>query len=271
MCALALCPPVIQSPLQTFVHVRYLRYASNYASSSHAAEITAPSHDACESWHWFESYFQLHQNRQGKSYKDWLFARTSSGKSTPDSGDIESGVSSLLRDVVRDRLRKETSPRRVTSLDAGSCSATDGPAISLLELLPDEFNTNNEVEHREITRIAASLADSILDSLSRRERLALLGRKIGLSLTNSLLLKAANCRKSVLAEAHRSALTTVAHNIALAYPDETRPTQASLAVAVFYLIQNAIILWAKAENELSEFLSALTIGNRYKKQELNHG
>jgi len=256
-CALALCPPDMQPVLQAFVHSRYRRYAIQYSSAFQAGEIEMSSLNANEAWHWFESYFQLHRNRQGKSYKDWLFARTSAGKPAADSGDIESGVSLLLRDVVRDRLRSECSSRRVLSLDANACSSEESQPISLMELLPNDFDTNNEVERREIEKIASALADSAIDSLSHRERLALFGRELGLSLTTPLLLKAAGCGKTALAEAHRTALMAVARHITAAYPDESRSTQASLTVAVFSLIRHKIISWARAENGLSEFLNTM--------------
>lgn len=254
-CALALCPPDTQSPLLAFVHQRYRHYATRYSPAFQATEIETASINAREAWHGFETYFQLHRTRRGKSYKEWLFARSSAGSPAPESKDIESGVSLLLRDVVRDRLRSEYSSHRILSLDANVHPHSDHPPISLMELLPDDLNTRNEVERREMNEMAASLVNPIIDSLSYRERLALLGRELGLSLATPMLLKAAACRKTALADAHRTALNAIAHHTTSAYPNETHATQASLTVAVFTLLRQRILFWAEAEKGLSDFLN----------------
>ena len=253
-CALALCEPAIQSVLKAFVHARSSRYAAQYIEAFQAGTAEVYSSNPRETWHWFETYFQLRQNRQGKAYKQWLFARTG-GKTAPDSEDIESGVSLLLRDVVRDRLRSEHSPRRVLSLDANVGTANAGAPVTIKELLPDECDTENDVERREIEQIAASLADSILASLNSRERIALLARELGISVADPRVLRVAGCGKSALAEAYRSALVAVAQRISAAYPAESRATQAALTIAAFEIIRQRVISTAGAEKGLSGFLS----------------
>lgn len=258
-CALDLCPPATQAPLRTFVHERYCRYAARYAGAFQVGEGQVTLPDAREAWHWFESYFQLSLTREGKSYKDWLSARAA-GRAAPEAGDMESGVSLLLRDVVRDRLRSECSSRHILSLDAGTGSGDETVSTSLVELLPDDFDTTTEVERWDLATIASGLADSALESLSRREQLALLGRKLGLSLADPRLLKAAECGKTVLAEAHHTALVALAHHVSAAYPAESRATLASLTVAVFDVVCDHIILQKEPENGLSEFLKSIEGG-----------
>ena len=255
-CALDLCPPATQSSLRAFVHGRYCRYAAQYAGAFQAGECAISSPDHRESWHWFESYFQLSRTRQGKSYKEWLHARAA-GRSALGAGDMESGVSLLLRDVVRNRLRNECAPRRILSLDADVESSGERFSPSLVELLPDGFDMATEVEQRDMARIASHLANSALEALSRREQVALFGRELGQSLANPHLLKAADCGKTALAEAHHSALVALANHVATAYPEESRATQATLTVAVFGVVCDRIISWRKAENGLSGFLNSI--------------
>jgi len=255
-CALALCPSSTQASLRKFVHRRYCSYGRQYARTFHVGESELSSPDFRESWHWFESYFQLSQTREGKSYKEWLLARCA-GRPALEAGDMESGVSLLLRDVVRDRLRSEYAPRQVSSLNTEADSAEDCPSAHVLDLLPDEFDTAAEVERGDIARIAADLADSALEALPHRERLALLGRELGLSLATPPLLKVAGCGKTALAKAHHAALAILANHVAAACPAEDRATLASLTVAVFDIVRKRIICWGKAENGLFEFLTVV--------------
>ena len=255
-CALGLCSPVAQAALRAFVHARFLRYTSFYAESIDAGNSSATSPDAREAWQWFESYFELQRTRAGKSYKEWLFSRASDVLG-PTTGDIESGVSLLLRNVVRSRLREDYSSPRMLSLDANIVPPSQGAAVSLGELLPDDFDTADEVERRELERMADALAAAAATSLSHRERIALLGRELGLSLANPQVVQAAECGKTALAEAYQTALRAVASYVADAYPRETRAYLAALAVSVFAAVRRRIVSWARAEKSLS---GLLTIG-----------
>ncbi|MEI6807370.1 MAG: hypothetical protein WCN95_01515 [bacterium] len=253
-CALAKCPPAMQSVLMSFVHNRFCRYVTQYAVAFGGA--VSPTQQ--DSWHWFETYFQLHSTRAGKSYKEWLFARGAEGL-VMAAEDVESGVSLILRDVVREYLRHEHSPRRVLSLDAGERPDSEQAGLSLKELLPDDFDTANEVERREMLRIAASLAESVFDVLSYRERIVLVGRVLGISLASAGILKFTGCCKSVLAAAHRAALTRIASCVSTAYPDECSATKAALTVEVFNVVKRRIISWARVEKSLSEFLNTVEV------------
>lgn len=253
-CALALCPADMHPVLQEFIHTRFHSYSARYARAFSVSEAEAVSPDAREAWHWFETYFQLHATRQGKSYKEWLFARAEVAHAA-GTGDVESGVSLLLRDVVRDRLRKEHSSRLTLSLEADICRENGGTPVSIKDLLPGDFDTADAVERHEIEHLAGKLAESAFGTLSFRERIALLGREIGVSLASPEIVKLAGCGKSMLAEAYRSALTAVAHHVAGAYPDEPGDSQAALTVAVFGIIKSRIISWAGSEKSLSGFLN----------------
>ena len=251
-CALALCDPDTQSALQDFVCHRFQNYLEFYQkelSSDPDMRATSPASDA---WHSFETYFYLNQTRHGKSYKSWLFARglDSSHPLSPSLPAVESGVSLLLRDVVRERLRHEASPRRVRSLHDPVCVSTDNVPVTLEDLLPAAVDMDRQVEQHELEQ----LASIIINALSRRERIALLARECQMSCAHPSILKTAGCGKSMLAAAHLSALRRVAQYVRDVYPDESAHILASLTVSVFENMGPGVRKWALSEKGLSEFL-----------------
>ena len=240
-CALDLCGTDAQSELKAYVHGRFQRYTSGYLPKTATGADCAPAIEPREAWHWFETYFQLSRNRSGKRYKDWLFARINS--SGPALESIESGVSLLLRDVVRDRLRKEHPHPRTQPLGVPHSSRDEAPGIE--ELLPCAFDTAGEVARRDLEALANQLADGVLGDFTARERLAVVARERGLSCSNPEVLRSAGCGKSALAEAHPSALRKIAGHARKACPHEGSEVLAALAVALFDAVRCKLLDWAK--------------------------
>ena len=252
-CALALCPKNTQAELRRFVQARFSRYIASYAAAYRGLETEALFPTPEQSWHWMETYFQLHRSRQGKSYKDWLFARASIG-AAPAAESIESGISLLLRDVVRERLRSEYPSAQTLSLSTRT-SAPGRSSLSVDELLPCSADTLDEVETADISGQAARLTQTVFNDLSLRQRIAILGREMGLPLSRPALLKAASCAKSALSAAHEKALLAVARHAADAWPSEPQDMRARLAIALFDSVRQRIFIWASVENGLPEFLT----------------
>lgn len=240
-CALDLCGAAAQAELKAFVHRRFRRYISGYLPPSPAWQECAPAIEPGEAWHWFETYFQLNRRRSGKRYKDWLFARVNA--SAPALECIESGASLLLRDVVRDRLRKEHPHPRARAL-AEPSSGRAG-ALTLEELLPCASDTAGEVAQRDLEALADRLADAVLGEFTTRERLAVVVRERGLSCANPDVLKRAGCGKTALAEAHPAALKKIAGHARKACPGESAEALAALAVALFDAVRFRLMDWAK--------------------------
>lgn len=90
--------------------------------------------DAEDGWHRFETHLLLKNTRGGKRYKDWLFARAEHVEWHPWDA-IQGGATLLLRDVVREYLRREHAPDRVTSLHRPVGMVGDSN-VTLEELLP---------------------------------------------------------------------------------------------------------------------------------------
>jgi len=244
-CALDLCPPGTQSELRAFARSRFLRYAIAYAHTTNGVDPKALTPEPAEAWHLFETWFRLRNTREGKSYKEWLFARC-----CPDSPSlldaVQGGATLLMRDVVRERLARELPKRRQVSLNAPAWEG-DEDAPELQELLPDASDTRREAERRELSGIAAAEALETVSGLNSRERVALLARELGLPLSHPAVVRAADCGKSQLSVAYHTALRNIAEGVRARHPDEENHTLASLSVAVFDATKKQIILWGRSE------------------------
>jgi len=250
-CALALCGAEAQSSLRAFAHARFHKFASAFAKATNAPDPNALTPSAAETWHWFETYLRLRNTGEGKSYKHWLFARGGSEEdATLDR--VQGGATLLMRDVVRERLRREFSSRKMVSLDAPIGTGHAGDAADLHELLPGYADTAKEVEEKELRSMAVAEADGAIFAMSFRERVALLARELGLSLAHPSVTSAADCGKSVLSTAYHDALQGVATHVKSRFPRDDRTTLALLTVLVFEEVKKSILLWGKSEKACAQ-------------------
>lgn len=254
LCALALCRPMTQSALRDLVGRRFRQYVAGYASGPGSGTALEPR----DAWHGFETYFQLHRTRQGKGYKEWLFARGPDPAADPAAAlaAVESGVSLLLRNVVREHLRQERPSWRCLSTQE-SALGPDGPGLTLDELLPGPSDTLAEVERRELERLGQALVADCLDQLSIRERIALLARELGLSCRHAGAQQAAGCDRTALAQAFPAALKKIARQVAGAHPGESRGFLAALTLQVFQAVREALFQWLRADKARSTLLTPL--------------
>jgi hypothetical protein len=245
-CAAALCPPETRLELQNFAHVRFHRFAAACAHDTNVHDANALTPPAEEAWHCFEAYLQLRNSREGKIYKEWLFKRASvAGAPTLDS--IQGGASVLMRDVVREQLRREFSSKWMTALDAPISVGIGGSEVTMLDLLPDSGDTRTDVERREMESIAASDAREFLSAMSHRERVALLARVLGLSLAHQAVTALAGCGKSVLFDVYNNTLQKLARHVRSVHPREDRSTLASLTAMAFDRLKDLILEWKESE------------------------
>lgn len=232
-CALKLCRSQTQHELTAFAHARfstYIRRCIHMTNATNPAGLLPP---AVEAWHRFETLVCIRNNRKGKACKEWLFERY--GDDSFDA--VQGGASLLIRDAVREMLRRETAPAIMRSLDTPLTNA-DGFAFSLMELLPDDADPAGEAAGNDECAIALRLAEKIARKLPRRARVAILAREQGFSITNPAVLQVAGgCGKSALAEAYNKALHTIAHAVKAEYHDEDRLVQAEIAVKTLHQLK----------------------------------
>ena len=253
-CALALCHEETQGALRAFGWRRFRQFTAAYAHWANLAQPAAATPSPRDAWHCFETYLRLRNTRQGKTYKHWLFARpTADGAPSLDS--VQGGATLLMRDVVRECLRREFADARTDSLDAPLARDDDEPVPMLHDFLPGEIDTSQEVERREMEAIADAEAAGALASLDRRERIALLARELGLALSHAAVIRTADCAKSSLASAYHGALQGLANYVRSKYPREDNLALATLTTLVFGHVRHRILLWGKLENDCAGFFS----------------
>ncbi len=250
-CALDLCPPEIQSALQHFAHSRFFRFAAAYCQTTNTHDPNALTPCAAEAWHWFETYLQLRKTREGKVYKEWLFARKVSQDGTTGLDVIQGGATVLMRDVVRERLRREFSSRTFSALDA-PINVGGGNQVTLHDLLPETDGMQDAVEQRELESMAELESKAFLASINRRERIAFLAHELGLSLANPTVTTLAGCGKSVLSTAFNGVLHGVAGQIRSRHPMEDKTTLINLTIASFDHLKKDIMKWGKSEKTCSQ-------------------
>ena len=205
--------------------------------------------EPADAWHRFETHLQLHNTREGKSYKKWLFARAGNA---PTLDAVQGGATLLMREVVREYLRREFSGRNMVALDMPLESAEGGQIPSLHELLPSDIDTASDVERRDLESLAASAAVTALSTLQRREKVAILAREIGLSLNHPAVSIAAGCRRSVLWTADQEVLVGLVNLVRRLHMQEDRATLARLAVLVYENIRKLIFPWGKSDSACSQ-------------------
>lgn len=246
-CALALCSAETRKAMQAFAYSRFFRFASLYSKTTNAGGSRSLTPDPAQAWHHFESWLCLRETREGKSYKEWLFARDSvRGNPTLDS--VQGGATLLMRDIVREFIRREFSARWMTALDAPIGSTDERTLCSLGELLPGSADTSSAVGLRELESIADVEASEAVDTLGPRERIALLAREYRLPLSHPAVLSVARCGKSAMNSAYHSALISIAEFTRSRYASEDRETQALLTIMVFERVKTSIVSWGESEN-----------------------
>jgi hypothetical protein len=214
-----------------------------------------------DAWHLLETHFVVATTREGKRYKDWLFARGDGEDSKILHQAIEGGATLIMRDVVREYLRREYSPPFVVSLNMPV--SREEVHFTLEDLLPAQADPACEVEIRELGRLARSHAKMFLAEMTRRERVALLGRHLGLSVAHRALEQAAACGKSALSAALREFVLHVAGRLRSEYPDDDACCIRVLLGMVIERVRDYVVEWAlNTENGCSHLfaLAAKPIG-----------
>ncbi len=247
-CAIGRCGGETQEALRSFASVRFQGFLRKYVprvGGGGAEPVTAPR----DAWHLFETHAAVGGNRAGKRYKDWLFARAAGGSGDP-ADSIERGATVLLRDVVREHIRREWSPPWAVSLNVAAQEGESG--LTLQDLLPGGVDPAADVERREFEAIARGHATAFFSAADRRERVAFLAKRLGLSLAHPAVESAADCRKSTLNETYHVFVRRVAGQIGAEYASEEPAFGRLLAAAVFDELDRLVHLWASSEKNCAQ-------------------
>jgi hypothetical protein len=256
LCALGRCAPETQACLEHFAQARFQLLVARYAHRTGVEEVRSltAAMKPRDSWHLLESRFVANRTRRGKSYKDWLFARLRNSPDRPLDV-VQGGATLIMRDAVREHLRREFAPPRTRSLDQPVRSAAGTP-VTLAELLPDEQHVAEQAAQREYLRLAEAQAEAVFEESSRRERALLLARGLGISFNSSALEELLGRKKSVLSQAYRRFVEGLAARIRRLYPEEDGQALLTLSCMTLEEVTQRAIRWGKSERSLAAlFLS----------------
>ena len=243
-CAADLCSASAQSALRDFALSRFRICFRRHAGRGPAAEDSAVSPK--DAWHLFETHLVTGNTRQGKRYKDWLFARVPDGADEGATLDtVQGGATLIMRDVVRKHILREHTPRMVLSLQQPVGGA--GSDLTLEDLLPGTLDTADDVARREYARLADRHADTFFEEMTHRERIALLARQVGLSLAHPVVVKAAQCGKSMVNAALKSFVTRATSSLQTSYANEDTECLHLLCLMTLDSVTERILSWGFSE------------------------
>jgi hypothetical protein len=251
-CALGLCTASVQSELRTFASVHFTLYLRRYLYRTNTRGEQSPLAEG-DPWHLFETHLAVRNTRQGKKYKEWLFARLPEGGGS-DVEALAGGAALLMRDVAREHLRREYAPADVISLNS-PIGGTDESGLTLEDLLPGTINPVDEVATREYERLAAAHAKEFFAGMGPRERVAFLAKDLGISLAHGEVEKAAGCRKSVLNESYQAFIVNAACEMKERYSAEDSQSVRVLTLMTLQEIKGCVSRWARTSPDLATFFS----------------
>ncbi|MBU1693649.1 MAG: hypothetical protein KJ726_06505 [Verrucomicrobia bacterium] len=252
ICALGLCAPPVQQVLMEFTAFHFQRLVRRYAYRTNAPG-EARMLTAGESWHLFETHLTARQTRQGKRYKDWLFARIPADSPAPMRA-VAGGAVLLMRDAAREYLAREFAPAGLVSLSSPLPTA-GCENLSMEDLLPDTGNPADEVARREYEDLARGHAEEWFAAMGTRERVILLARHLSIPLANPLVEQLAGCRKSKACAALRSLVEGVAFDLRRGYPEDSQESLHFLTVLTLEALNQHVHRWASAEPRCADLLN----------------
>ena len=253
-CAMGLCSVAVQGELCEFGGLHFARYVRRYAHRTNTpceGSILAGR----DAWHLYETYLTVRSNREGKRYKDWLFDRcVGMGESEVEA--VVGGAVLLMRDVVRDHLRRECAPARMLSLQSPLGSPEES-GLTLEDMLPGNIDPVDEVAGRELERLASMHAEELMARMELRDKVAVLAKNLGLSLAHPAVEKAAGCRKSVLNECYKNFITQTARWLKASYKEDDPDTVRILTLLTLKELGTCLRTWGRTSAQCSSLLAAV--------------
>ena len=249
-CALGLCDRPTQGRLATFAMQRLRRYArraSGLTNLIDGADRRLP-HDAAQAWHLFETHALAVLTREGKAYKEWLFARTQNTGDAPCDV-VEAGASLMLRDVARRFLMNECLRPGTRSLDAPVTGSVD-ETLTYRDLLPDAMTPADALAARELDMMAAQEASALFGELSYRERIGLAAKLSGVPLHHPELLAHCGCARTRMHGVVRDGLSKLPARLHRRYPDESHDDLFSFATTILRRLEEVLFSWIHVEDVL---------------------
>lgn len=246
-CALHLCSETARRDLSHFALARFRTYARRYATRTNTDAAGIANLTEQEAWHRFETHLLVRNTRAGKAYKQWMFARGGADGS-PRREIIESGATLIMRDVVREHIRRECSPAAVVSLDA-PFPGSRGKGVPFGDLLAGGIDPSDTVAIKEMEDLSRRHAGEIFKQIDRREEAALLARASRTSFTDPAVQKAAGCGRTRLTEIYNALVERTVKQLKSEYPNEDRDALLQLTLMTFQSLSTMILSEKEAADQ----------------------
>ncbi len=202
-------------------------------------------------WHLLETHAVTTQTREGKAYKEWLFARAAGETADAACATVEAGATLMLRDVTRNLLSRECLAFGTLSLDArvAGCGE-DGPTYR--DLLPDTFTPADALAARELEELAAGEAKALFEGLAVTERVGLAAKFSGVPLGHPRVLACCDCGRSMLFRRVRRVFESLPERLAVHHPDERGEDLRAFCVETVRALERFTFFWVRVDSVLPD-------------------
>ena len=252
-CAYDLCADGTKAYLLEYAVARFRKWLERCACAMRVSARQHATMSGRDVWHLLETRMTAGKDLRGKRYKDWLFRRVQLSEDSPLDV-IQGGATLVMREAVRDLLRQEAAPGWMLSL--GQPLTGQGEEDLMLEdILAGGVNPADEAALREYEAIAGEHACDVFKDMTQRERIAVLARKLGLSLACEDVERAAGCKKSVLSELYRGFAGRVGELLRNRYSGEDMESILVLALMTMDRIAEEVLRWGKTEESCSRIVA----------------
>lgn len=199
-CDLHRCSEETQSALLSYAISRF-RDLVGLACATHSRPVINTGEiSAWGAWEMFDGYFIERGKNTGKCYKDHLFLKAGNA-SDVGVGELERIAFWMLRDVIKDFVRRHY-PRRDTTSLYEPIKKSDPKSPLVIDFVESEGATPYEAaDASDAMRVAPSYAREFFGHLEARERVLLVALGFDLPASCVEVLKAAGCQKSTLCAA----------------------------------------------------------------------
>lgn len=250
-CALSRCSPTARSYLHAFVVRRSATYLRRLGVESRV--LGSPS--ATDLWHRFETHLVTDRTRALQTYKQWLFVRAEPLNGVARLDAIQGGAALILRDVLREWIRREGPMPSAVSLDDLVPGQDD---LRFRDLIPGD-DPRQFLETRDDDEAARRLAAEVFEAAPRHTRVALCLRALGLPLFGPLAERLAGCGHTKLAQSVRRLVTELADAALRRYPRDEAFAIASRAPA---WARQFAIEWGRAEISMAPAFLVMEPGHK---------
>lgn len=235
-CELAKCCSETQNSLTGYVDRAFCRHL---AILDPTLKFTHEQHEFPYSWEFFEDRMRAGTTRDGKRYKDALLM-------CGISNTVNMRCRDLAREMVGFTRRKVV--QGTTSFDMPvSLSETEAEPVTLHDLLSLSVDPSQETHLTMLRADAEKLGKLLFDSLTSREKMALLVRELELNPSAKSIEEAVGCKKTMIYAACSSVRKRMENLCRQELPGEDEEIYELLTSAGMRILGGLVFNWGASE------------------------